>query len=86
MERWKWDWYDTWLAVATFAAVSLIAAAGVFISADRTVRGYYMRSDRQFVGFCVYTDINWMDDPVAFCSDDIKKVTKTLERLRAGKP
>lgn len=58
-----------------------ITTLGIFIFAPHTVQQYYVGSATSSRGYCVMASINWDQDEVVFCSDEIAKTIEAANRL-----
>lgn len=78
-----WGWEDSWLLLLILAAAAALGLGGVAITADHSIQYYFL--DKGIDGNpCVMAYRNWTSNDKVFCSDDISRVTDTLNKLNAG--
>lgn len=75
--------------LAVVASILVMACFFKLIATDHYVRNYYVGNYGTFdKGFCVSAEIDWLNDPIVFTSDDINKaisVTNELNRTLGGR-
>lgn len=77
-------WERLLMSLVVILVGAILFVAGSAIMAPHTVQQYYAshpNGNGQVPGFCVMASINWENDDVVFCSDDITKVITEVDRL-----
>lgn len=80
-----WDWEDFWCSVGGLVVVLAIAAAGCCLFAEKNVRSYYLgTTENGGTGTCVRAQIEWDEDHIVFCGQDIAQVLDVLAKANAS--
>ena len=76
-----WDMDDTGAAILIGALASVVILILVALTADHSVRGYYLGSGT--AAGTVRARVEWNEDPIVFETDDIDKALKVVATLNA---
>ena len=84
------NWTNIWLTMLVSVTLAFATFVLVMMSQDHPARWYYLSQSASFQrGCCVMVDIDWKDDEVVYCADDIDKALDVMQRanaaLKAGK-
>lgn len=80
------DDFNFWAAiraVGVMAAILLLVTIGFLIFSSHGVRRYYVGnpSEHGAKGICVMAEVNWDQDDVVYCTDDMDKAIAAMTRL-----
>jgi hypothetical protein len=65
-------------------AVAVLAVIFIAITADHSVKSYYLENDTRAPAICIKAEENWVVDDVIYCTDEYTKAIDFVVKANAS--